>query len=144
MNIPYEQVAGIATLATAISAGIIRLIFLVKPIIADKRNQAAFLEVSRLGTMGASAAVWSYLQALEAARSPSSEGGKTVTPGEQKLALKAGVDAAWGALKRQAPGTIKNVLKYYGGEEETKKAMEVIVRRQAFGERLDQQLGDEP
>lgn len=144
MNLSNESVATIATVGTAFASALIWFVRFVQPIIADKRNEAAFKEIGRLGTIGASAAAFSYFKALEAARSPTSDGGKAVTPAEQKLALKAGVDEAWATLKRQAPGIIKNVISYYGDDDKAKQSLEVIVRRKAFGERLDQQMGDAP
>ncbi len=133
----------VGTLAAIFSA-LVAFWRFIKPILDDKRNQAAFVEVSRLAIMGASAAVKAYFDAIGAARASTSASGAMITPEEQKAALQVGISTAWALLVAQGPAAVQKIVGYYGGEDAVKAAIEVIIRRKAFGERIDEHLSTAP
>lgn len=108
-----EQLGAI-TGAGGLVLGLLRML---APVIADKRNQAAFAEVSRACFIAASAATQVMLRSLDTARSEGSDGGADVTQAELHDIAKAGAAAGMAHLRQLGPATLSNVLRFYGGEE---------------------------
>lgn len=126
----YVEIANIAGKIgmAVVSLVLTALVPQVLAILRDERHRRAIALVSRAGLLASSAALKAMHDALDAAKLPTSDGGKLITPEERKAILRSGIDAGWAVVRDQAPGTLDDVLAVYGGEQKVRDSLEVIVR----------------